>query len=91
MILDTDRLRSQFERQPECCPYGHSLASGMPQRISWMACFCEPALKAAGQGKAAGHLILRCGTCDATPYRYDIYYGSPHLIYYRGTVSGWQK
>src|SRR5690348_16789300 len=35
-----------FDHKPERCPYGHSLAPGMPQKISWMPCICEPAREA---------------------------------------------
>src|ERR1700748_3362302 len=39
--------------KPEQCPYGHSLAPGMPQKISWMPCICEPAREA---------IVLSCGS-----------------------------
>jgi hypothetical protein len=31
-----------FRRNPECCPYGHSLTRGMPQKISWLPCMLVP-------------------------------------------------
>src|SRR5690349_12222272 len=43
-----------FANMPERCPYGHSLARGMPQKISWMPCICEPAREAESQGPGDG-------------------------------------
>jgi hypothetical protein len=54
-----------FAYKPERCPYGHSLAPGMPQKISWMPCICEPAREAERQSRGMGHLTLWCGTCSA--------------------------
>ena len=45
-----------FAHKPGRCPYGHSLAPGMPQKISWMPCICEPAREAERQGRGTGHL-----------------------------------
>ena len=58
-----------FAHKPERCPYGHSLAPGMPQKISWMPCICEPAREAESQGRGMGHLTLWCGTCSAEDHR----------------------
>ena len=44
--------------KPEICPYGHSLAVGMPQEISWMPCICGPAHEAESEGRGMGHLML---------------------------------
>jgi hypothetical protein len=32
--------------KPGHCPYGHSFAAGMPQKILWMPCICAPAREA---------------------------------------------
>src|SRR6266849_10389299 len=43
-----------FANRPERCPYGHSLAPSMPQKISWMPCICGPAREAERQGRGDG-------------------------------------
>jgi hypothetical protein len=43
---------SLLARKPERCPFGHSLARGKPQQISWMPCICGPAQERAGHGQA---------------------------------------
>jgi hypothetical protein len=58
-----------FARKPGYCPYGHSLAPGMPQKISWLPCMCEPAREAGSQGRGLGHMTLWCGTCSAEDRR----------------------
>jgi hypothetical protein len=40
-----------FFNKPDRCPYGHSLAPGMPQKISWLPCICDPAREAAERGR----------------------------------------
>ena len=49
-----------FANKSGHCPYGHSLAPGMPQKISWMPCICAPAHEAESQGRGMGHLTLWC-------------------------------
>ena len=78
-----------FAHKPEQCPYGHSLARGMPQKISWMPCICEPAREAENQGRGMGHLTLWCGTCSTEGHRDTRYYEPPHQVGYSGPVSGW--
>ena len=58
-----------YANNPKQCPYGHSLAPGMPQKISWLPCICEPAREAESQGRGIGHLTLWCGTCSAEDHR----------------------
>jgi hypothetical protein len=53
-----------FAHKPERCPYGHSLARGMPQKISWMPCICEPARKLRAR---AGGWATCCGAGRAAP------------------------
>ena len=45
-----------FANKSGHCPYGHSLAHGMPQKISWMPCICAPAREAGSTGRG-----LICG------------------------------
>src|SRR5690348_10798916 len=78
-----------FAHKPERCPYGHSLARGMPQKISWMPCICELACEAESQDRGMGHLTLRGGTCSAKDHRDTRFYEPPHQISYSGPVSGW--
>ncbi len=78
-----------FAHKPEQCPYGHSLTPGMPQKISWMPCICEPAREAERQSRGMGHLMLWCGTCSAEDHRDTRFYEPPHQVGYSGPVSGW--
>jgi hypothetical protein len=78
-----------FARKPEYCPYGHSLAPGMPQKISWLPCMCEPAREAGSQGRGLGHMTLWCGTCSAEDRRDSRFYEPPHRAGGGGPVSGW--
>ena len=78
-----------FSRKPDRCPYGHSLAPGMPQKISWMPCVCEPAREAGSQGRGMGHMTLWCGTCCDQDHRDTRFYEPPHQAGYNGPVSGW--
>jgi hypothetical protein len=78
-----------FAHKPEQCPYGHSLAPGMPQAISWMLCICAPAREAGRQGRGMGHLTLWCGRCSAGDHRDTRFYEPPHQVSYSGPVSGW--
>jgi hypothetical protein len=49
-----------FASKPERCPYGHSLAPGMPQKISWLPCICEPAREAeTGAGHGPYDAVVR--------------------------------
>jgi hypothetical protein len=75
--------------KPEQRPYGHSLTPGMPQKISWMPCICEPAREAESQGRGMGHLTLWCGRCSAEDHRDTRFYEPPHQVSYSGPVSGW--
>jgi hypothetical protein len=68
---------------------GHSLAAGMPQKISWMPCIRESAREAERQGWGMGRLTLRCGTCRAEDRRDTWFYEPPHQVGYSGPVSGW--
>jgi hypothetical protein len=63
-----------FVRKPERCPYGHSLAPGMPQKISWLPCICGPAWEAAERGRGMGHVTLWCGTCSEQDHRDTRFY-----------------
>src|SRR5258708_40082488 len=74
---------------PGQCRYGHSLAPGMPQKISWMPCICEPARESERQGREMGHLTLWCGTCSAEDHLDTRFYEPPHQVSYSGPVSGW--
>jgi hypothetical protein len=40
--------------KPEHCPFGHSLACGKPQKISWMPCICGPVQERAKHGRGMG-------------------------------------
>jgi hypothetical protein len=54
---------SLFGHRPEQCPFGHSVAPGMPQRVGWMPCICAPACEASERGRGMGHLWISCDTC----------------------------
>ena len=69
-----------FVHQPEYCPYGHSLAPGIPQKVSWLPCVCEPAREAGSQGRGLGHMTLWCGTCSAEDHRDSRFYEPPHQV-----------
>jgi hypothetical protein len=78
-----------FSNKPECCPYGHSLAAGMPQNISWLPCVCEPAREAERRGRGAGHVTLWCGACDSEDQRDTTFYEPPHDVGHGQLISGW--
>ena len=80
---------SLFTHRPTLCPYGHSLAPGMPQKISWMPCICPPAREAAEHGHGLGHLTLRCETCSTDDYRDTTFYQPPHQAGHAGILTGW--
>jgi hypothetical protein len=86
----SDRVRAGrlFAHKPERCPYGHSLAPGMPQKISWMPCIC-PGSRSREPGPGDGHLTLWCGTCSAQDHRDTRFCEPPHQVGYNGPVSGW--
>jgi hypothetical protein len=70
---------SLFEHRPEQCPFGHSVAPGMPQRIGWMPCICAPAREAAERDRGMGHLWISCDTCHAEQWE-TMFYEPPHDI-----------
>ena len=78
-----------FANKPEQCPYGHSLAPGMPQKISWLPCICDPAREAAEHGLGMGHVTLWCGTCSAEDHRDTRFYEPPHHVGHNRPLSGW--
>ncbi len=78
-----------FANKPEHCPYGHSLARGMPQKISWPPCICDPAREAAKHGRGMGHVTLWCGTCSAEDHRDTRFYEPPHQVGHNRPLSGW--
>jgi hypothetical protein len=78
-----------FEHKPERCPFGHSLAPGTPQKISWLPCICEPAREAAERGRGMGHMTVWCGTCSAEDHRDATYYEPPHQVSHNRPLSGW--
>ena len=71
------------------CPNGHSLARGMPQKISWMPCICGPAREATEHGRGMGHVTLWCGTCSAEDYRDTRFYEPPHEVGHNRPLGGW--
>ena len=77
-----------FAHRPEACPFGHSLARGEPQKISWMPCICRPAQERAEHGRGMGHLTLWCGTCSDQDHRDTMFYEPPHDLGHR-PLSGW--
>jgi hypothetical protein len=78
-----------FANKPERCPYGHSLAPGMPQKISWLPCICDPAREAAERGRGMGHVTLWCGTCSDQDHRDTRFYEPPHHVGHNRPLSGW--
>jgi hypothetical protein len=50
-----------FAHEPERYPYRHSLAPGMPQRISWLPCIYDLAREAAEYGRGMGRALERFG------------------------------
>jgi hypothetical protein len=80
--MNTVMSVSLFAHKPQRCPFGHSLARGMPQRVGWMPCLCAPALEAAGEGRGAGHLWVLCVACHEDN-RESVFYEPPHDIRYR--------
>ena len=76
-------------RKPERCPFGHSLAGGKPQKISWMPRICGPAQERAEQGRGMGHVTLRCGMCSDQDHRDTVFYEPPHDLGQSGLLSGW--
>jgi hypothetical protein len=75
--------------KPALCPYGHSLAPGMPQKVSWFPCMCEPAREAGEQGRGLGHMTVWCGTCSAEDHRDVTFYEPPHQVGHSRPLSGW--
>jgi len=78
-----------FANKPERCPYGHSLATGTPQKISWLPCICGPAREAAERGRGMGHVTLWCGTCSEQDHRDARFYEPPHEVGHNRPLSGW--
>jgi len=78
-----------FANKPEHCPYGHSLAAGMPQKISWLPCICDPAREAAERGRGMGHVTLWCGACSDQDHRDTRFYEPPHQVGHNRPLSGW--
>jgi hypothetical protein len=70
-------LRHCSPTKPERCLYGHSLAPGMPQKISWLPCICDPAREAAERGRGMGHVTLWCGKCSDQDRRDTRFYEPP--------------
>lgn len=80
---------SLFTHKPEHCPYGHSLAPGKPQKVSWMPCICAPAREAAENGRGMGHLTLWCEACSTKDHRDTVFYEPPHDTGHTSRLSGW--
>jgi hypothetical protein len=76
---------SLFKHKPEQCPFGHSLARGRPQTVSWKPCLCTPAREAAEEGRGMGHLMVWCGSCH-DELMSTTFYEPPHDIRYRQIV-----
>ena len=78
-----------FANRPARCPFGHSVALGMPQRVGWQPCLCAPAREAAGRGRGMGHLWVWCEACHGEG-RDAVFYEPPHDIAFRdpGPVRG---
>ena len=77
-----------FARKPERCPFGHSLARGKPQKISWMPCIYGPAQERARHGWGMGHVTLWCGVCSDQEHRDTVFYEPPHDLGLR-PLNGW--
>jgi hypothetical protein len=77
-----------FANGPQSCPYGHSLAPDMPQKISWLPCICHPASEAAQHGRGMGHMTVWCGTCSAEDHRDTRFYEPPHEVGHNCPLSG---
>jgi hypothetical protein len=77
-----------FARKPERYPFGHSLARGKPQKISWILRICGPAQETAEHGQGMGHVTLRCGMCSDQDHRDTVFCEPPHDLGHR-PVSGW--
>jgi hypothetical protein len=73
---------SLFEYRPERCPFGHSVAPGMPQRVGWMPCICAPAREAAERGRGMGHFWILCDTRHAERWE-TTFYEPSHDIRHR--------
>ena len=56
-----------FAYRPERCPYGHSLAPGMPQKISWLPRICDPAREAADRAAWPCDAMVRDVQCRGPP------------------------
>ena len=80
---------SLFIHKPEYCPYGHSLAPGMPQKVSLLPCMCAPAREAGRQGRGLGHMTTGCGTCSAEDHRDATFDEPPHQVGHNRPLSGW--
>ncbi len=78
-----------FANRPGRCPYGHSLAPGMPQKISWVPCICGSAREAAERERGMGHVTPWCGTCSAEDHRDTRFYEPPHEVGHNPPLSGW--
>ncbi len=76
-----------FEHRPTRCPFGHSLARGMPQQAGWMPCICAPAREAAEHRRGMGHLWVVCDTCHAE-HRHTTFYEPPHDIRHHPRAPG---
>src|SRR6266568_3208583 len=81
---------SLFANKSKNCPYGHSLAPGMLQKVSWLPCICTPAREAAEHGdRGMGHITLWCGACSAEDHRDTVFYEPPHELGHDDLPRGW--
>jgi hypothetical protein len=80
---------SLFPNKPNHCPYGHSLAPGKPQKVSWLPCMCAPAREAGEQGRGLGHMTVWCGRCSVENQRTTTFYEPPHQVSHDGQLGGW--
>jgi hypothetical protein len=71
------------------CSYGHSLAPGMSQKVSLLACICDSAREAAERGRGMGHATLWCATCSAEDHRDTRFYEPSHEVGHNRPLSGW--